>query len=218
VRTLFSAGFQTGVTDSFDLINTIRASTSSLTSEVRKVTAAGADDKVLEALYALPVGATGQNLRAFSRRSADQHEHSLAALWLFSVVGLYEVWAADLPIDDSERRCQFPTRGYVSWPQSVAGIGALLNALPASPQLSTVYAEDISADPRLIDRDRVDDALAIYRLLKECRNSLAHAGGAASKRAEQWSETVRMRATDLFVDGQGVPIAAHRASLRAIPS
>ena len=79
MRFLLSSGFQTGITESFHLINTVRTSTSILTTEVRKVVRAGADDRVLEALYPLPTGASGQNLRAFSNQTSTQHEYSLAA-------------------------------------------------------------------------------------------------------------------------------------------
>lgn len=206
MRLLLSAGFQTGITESFHLINTVRTSTSILTTEVRKVVRAGADDRVLEALYPLPSGASGQNLRAFSNQTSTQHDHSLAALWLFTVIGLYEVWAAELPIAGSESNCQFPSRGYNAI-STRAGVGAVINALQPSQAFTTVYGADVAADPRMINHARLDDALAIYRLFKECRNSLAHAGGIANSRAEQWSIDVQARATDLLVDAQGARVA-----------
>jgi hypothetical protein len=60
----------------------------------------------------------------------------------------------------------------------------------------------------MINHVRLDDALAVYRLFKECRNSLAHAGGAANDRVEQWSIDVQARATDLLVDASGNKVAA----------
>ena len=203
MRLLFSSGFQAGITDSFHLINTVRTSTSILTTEVRKVVKAGADDRVLEALYSLPSGASGQNLRAFSNQTNADHEHSLAALWLFTVIGLYEVWSAELPIANSEANFQFPTRGYNSI-STKAGVGAALRALQPSPSFVTVYGMAVTADPRMISRARIDDAIAVYRLFKECRNSLAHAGGTANDRVEQWSKDAGARAADLLVDAQGI--------------
>lgn len=206
MRFLLSSGFQTGITESFHLINTVRTSTSILTTEVRKVVRAGADDRVLEALYPLPTGASGQNLRAFSNQTSTQHEYSLAALWLFTVIGLYEVWAAELPIADSEDNCQFPSIGYNAF-STKAGVGAVVSTLQPSPSFTTVYGAAIAADPRMIAHARLDDALAVYRLFKESRNSLAHAGGVASNRVERWSIDVHSRAADLLVDAQGNNIA-----------
>jgi hypothetical protein len=207
MRLLLSSGFQTGITESFHLINTVRTSTSILTAEVRKVVRAEATDRVLEALYPLPPGASGQNLRAFSNQTSTHHDHSLAALWLFTVIGLYEVWAAELPIAGSEANCQFPSRGYNAI-STKAGVGAVLSALQPSPSFTTVYGATVATDSRMIDHARLDDALAVYRLFKECRNSLAHAGGVASDRLEQWSIDVRARGADLLVDAQGARVQA----------
>jgi hypothetical protein len=207
VRSLFSSGFQAGLTASFNLINTVRTSTSTLTTEVRKVVRAGADDRVLEALYSLPPGASGQNLRAFANQTNEQHEAALAGLWLFTVVGLYEVWSAELPVASSEVNCQFPTKGYNSISKK-AGVGGLVGSLDSSPILFKIYGSTLSADPRTLDLGRLDDALAVYRLFKECRNSLAHEGGAATKRVEQWGTDVQARAADLIVDVQGSPVGA----------
>ena len=208
MRLLLSSGFQAGITDSFHLINTVRTSTEILTAEVRKVVRAGADDRVLEALYPLPIGASGQNLRAFSNQTSSQHEHSLASLWLFTVIGLYEVWAAELPIVGAESNCQFPSRGYNAL-STKAGVGAVLNALQPSPSFTTVYGATIAADLRIIRQPQLDDALAAYRLFKECRNSLAHEGGVASDRVERWSSDVHSHAASPLVDTQGNNIAPH---------
>ena len=202
MRLLLSSGFQTGVTNSFHLINTVRTSTSILTTEVRKLVRAGANDPVLEALYELPPGASGQNLRVFSNQTSTQHEHSLAALWLFTVVGLYEVWTAELPIIDSETGCQFPSKGYNAISRK-AGVRAVISALQSSFFLTTVYGAVVASDSRMMNPARLDDALAVHRVFKECRNSLAHAGGAANERVEQWSIDVHERAADLLVDAQG---------------
>jgi hypothetical protein len=72
----------------------VRVATAVLTGEVRRVVNAGADDKVLEGLYTMPEKTTGQNLRAFSAQTTSQHEHSIAALWRFSTIGL---WAEPVP-------------------------------------------------------------------------------------------------------------------------
>jgi hypothetical protein len=47
------------------------------------------------------------------------------------------------------------------------------------------------------------DAMIIYRLYKECRNSLAHSGGRASERDENWGNEAAARAADLHVDRDG---------------
>jgi hypothetical protein len=186
-----------------------------MTGEVRKLVEAGADDRVLEARYTLPSGVTGQNLRAFSDQTDTDHERSLMALWLFTVVGLYEVWAAELPIDDSGQRCQFPTRGYNEFSRRNPGVGAIINGLQPSRPFTAIYGAAVAADDRMISRVRLDDALAVYRLFKECRNSLAHTGGAANDRVPLWGVDVQARATDLLVDRSGdkvaVPIFAEGA-------
>lgn len=209
MRPLVSSGFQAGVTDSFHLINTIRTSTTILTAEVRKVVRAGATDRVLEALYPLPTAASGQNLRAFSSQTSAAHDHSIATLWLFTVIGLYEVWAAELPIANSEANCQFPTRGYNAL-STKAGVGAALDTLQTSASFTTIYGAALASDPRMIARARLDDALAVYRLFKECRNSLAHSGGLANDRVDQWGADVQARAADLLADAHGAVLPAPR--------
>lgn len=202
MRLFLSADFHDGVTDSFHLINTVRVSTGLLTENVRKVVNAGADDSVLEALYEMPVGASGQNLRAFAAQTSQDHEFSIAALWLFTVVGRYEVWADGLPIANGGRGCQFPSQGHSAASPGV-GYAEAFAGLTSFPMLQNAYGASAAADARHLG-GRVDDALMIYRLYKECRNSLAHAGGRASELVERWGVEVSAGAQDLHVDGSGL--------------
>jgi hypothetical protein len=202
VRLFMSADFHDGVTDSFHLINTVRVSTGLLTENVRKVVSAGADDSVLEALYEMPVGASGQNLRAFAAQTSQDHEVSIATLWLFTVVGRYEVWADSLPIASGGRGCQFPSQGHATASLGV-GYAEAFAGLASFPMLQDAYGASAATDARHLG-GRVDDALMIYRLYKECRNSLAHAGGRASELVERWGVEVSTRAQDLHVDGSGM--------------
>jgi hypothetical protein len=199
---MYSAGFQAAVTESFHLINTVRVATEHLTRDVRKVVNAGADDKVLEALYAMPTFATGQNLRAFTSRSSEDHERELANLWLFTVIGQFEVWADELPVSDSSDGCQFPSRGSSQLSTRRCGFNDVFGSLPPSAQMAAAFGPSVATDLRNLG-PRVDDALALYRLYKECRNSLAHAGGKASQRVEDWGAEVASRAGDLHVDRHG---------------
>ncbi len=199
---MYSAGLQAAVTESFHLINTVRVATEHLTRDVRKVVNAGADDKVLEALYKMPIFATGQNLRAFTSRSSEDHERELASLWLFTVIGQFEVWADELPIPDSSDGCQFPSRGSSQLSVQRRGFHDVFGSLPPSAKMGAAFGASVARDPRNLG-PRIDDALALYRLYKECRNSLAHAGGKASQRVERWGAEVASRAGDLHVDHHG---------------
>lgn len=209
VNLLFAPRLQVGITKSFDLINTIRVAVEHLTGDVDKVVRAGADNNVLEALYQMPDGASGQNLRVFTRSTAEERDTSIAALWLYSLVGLYEVWAQDLPAEKTERACQFPRRGYAanhgfSELSLGKGFADIYASWLVSPHMGA-YQMVGQSDPRHLGVS-LDDALAVYRLYKECRNSLAHAGGKASKQVEQWGRLVAANASYLHVDQSGQPV------------
>ena len=214
IQLLFTPDLQAGITDTFHLINTIRVSTNRLVQDVRNVVAAGATDKVIEALYEMPSSAGGQNLRAFSAQTSAQHEAALANLWLFIVIGHYEVWADDLPVPNSDTGCQFPTRGFTSL-STKPGIGDVFDLLPLSRDMSQAYGTSLDSEQRLLGT-RTNDAMTIYRLYKECRNSLAHSGGRASERVENWSNETAARAVDLHVDRDGnqIPLPYFRENDR----
>jgi hypothetical protein len=169
---------------------------------------AGANDHVLQALYEMPPGATGQNLRVFSMQTDDEHEHALAALWLFTIIGDYEVWADGLPVNGASRGCQFPSKGHTSLSKG-PGYREVFSPLKPSPQMTQVYSATLTADPHHLG-NRTDDALMIYRLYKECRNSLAHSGGRAGAVVSDWGQEVRTRAQQLHVGQSG--------SLEPVPS
>ena len=202
---MYASDLQSAVTDSFHLINTVRVATEHLTRDVQKVIDAGADDKVLEALYAMPTFATGQNLRAFATRTSEQHARELASLWLFTVIGHYEVWADELPVPNSGDGCQFPTLGSSAYSTQRPGFGDVFAPLAESPLMTAAFGSSLTTDVRSLG-PRIDDALALYRLYKECRNSLAHSGGKASDRVERWSSEAASRASDLHVDGYGIRV------------
>jgi hypothetical protein len=209
MQLLFSPDLQAGITDTFHLINTVRVSTNHLVRDVRKVVAAGANDNVLEALYEMPRFATGQNLRAFTAQTSEQHEAALANLWLFTVIGHYEIWADDLPVPDSGTGCQFPTRSYTPLSSKNPGIGDVFYSLSPSDEMLQAYSTSLDSDGRLLGT-RADDAMTLYRLYKECRNGLAHTGGRASERVENWGREAAAKAIDLHVDRDGNQIPLPR--------
>ena len=205
MRIMWADDFQSSIEESFHLFNTLRVSSEHLAREVRKMVAAGADDKVIEALYEMAPYSSGQNLRRFSAISHEERESKMAALWLSLVISSYEVWADDLPVEDSGRGCQFPTAGTVG--DSVRGFGDVFAEAPVSARMNNIFGSDLAAHARNLGV-RVDDALAIYRFYKECRNSLVHSGGRANGRVELWGARARQFAGNLHVDASGgsVPI------------
>lgn len=217
MRVMWADEFQASIEESFHLFNTLRVSSEHMARDVRKVVAAGADDKVIEALYEMAPYSSGQNLRRFSEISHDERESKMAALWLSLVISSYEVWADDLPVEDSGRACQFPTAGTVG--DDVRGFGDIFAAAPVSPRIDAIFGAELASHARNLGV-RVDDALAIYRFYKECRNSLVHSGGRANDRVELWGARARKSAGDLHVNASGGPmpipqfVSGDRVSLR----
>ncbi|MCD2191564.1 hypothetical protein [Actinomycetospora soli] len=203
---MYTREFHDGITETFHYTNTIRAASSALAADVARLISAGANDAVLEAFYGVP-GGHGQNLRVFAKMSAEDQEAAAAENWLFSVVGRYEVWADSLPVAKSSRGAQFPSSGSSSHATGV-GFAEVFPVLTASPEMISTYYASVQADHRVLAGDRVDDALSLYRLFKECRNAAAHAGGVTDGPVSNWSTLARERAGDLFVDASGdvVPI------------
>lgn len=175
-----SRTFMRTITESFHLINTARAGLDLLAEQVRRVVDAGADDRVIEALYSMPDGATGQNLRAHAIRPQEEKDRDLAEMWLMTVFARYESWAESLSTEynilGSKRGCQFPTQtgnnpGYVE----------VFSALQPSQLMQDIYSQSIGVDRFWIPSDTdMKYALRIYRYYKEIRNSLVHSDGKAN--------------------------------------
>lgn len=172
-----SRTFMRAITGSFDLINTARAGLDLLAEQVKRVVEAGAHDGVIEALYAMPDGATGQNLRAHALRTQSERERGLAEMWLMTVFARYETWAESLAdeynIVGSKRGCQFPV-------QTGGGLGYIevFSVLQPSQLMEDIYGDSIRADRFWIPSNSdVQHLLRIYRYYKEIRNSLVHSDG-----------------------------------------
>lgn len=198
--------FHASLTNTFHLMNSLRVASDLLSTEVERVVGAGASDEVLRALYSPPMGASGQNIRQFAAAGAVAREHALAELWLFDLMGRYEFWSKSLPALDGVRGAQFPTKDY-SPHSAKSGYGDIFGQLAVDPRMSAAFLPGIEADPNFLG-ERVDDALLIFRLYKECRNSLSHTGGLALPLAEVFGAEASSRAADLHVlpDGQHVPM------------
>ncbi|MCH8563662.1 hypothetical protein LTI14_10615 [Nesterenkonia sp. YGD6] len=204
------------ITDSFDLINTARAGFNLLADQVNPLVAAGANDRVIEALYSMPDGATGQNLRSYATRTAEERERDLARMWLTTVISHYESWAASLEVDygiaNSARGAQFPSVGHGS------GYTEVFSQLTPSSVMHEIYESSVLVHRHWIPSDPdVQSALKLYRYYKEIRNSLVHSDGhaderisAASKSAAQevvsLQERTSIRSTSVMVLEVGDPI------------
>ncbi len=201
--TLRAADFNENITQTFHLINSLRLASSRLVTEVAKVVDAGADDRVLEALYDMPAYVTGQNIRMFVALNPNEQEQRLSTLWLFSIVGAYEVWAESFPGVDGKRGCQFPTRGHSGLSRS-SGYADAFGELDPSVCMRSLYADKVCSNDLYLGSD-IDDALLLYRFFKEARNALAHSGGLATGWLSQWRNEAFERAGYLYVDQDGSP-------------
>lgn len=173
-----SQTFMKAITESYHLVNTARAGLDLLAEQVRRIVDAGATDDVIEALYTMPNGATGQNLRAHALRTPEEKERDLAEMWLMTVFARYESWAESLTdeyhISNSKRGCQFPEQTSRDRP----GYIEVFSVLQPSQLMEDIYGDTIRADRFWIPSDTdAQHALRIYRYYKEIRNSLVHSNG-----------------------------------------
>lgn len=177
-----SRTFMSAITESFHLINTARAGLALLDTQVSRVVAAGADDRVIEALYSMPDGATGQNLRAHALQQQQMKDRALAEMWLMVVFARYESWAESLEmergISGARRGCQFPFQtpggpGYVQ----------VFSVLAPDTLMRDIYEASVLTDHLWLRSDSdAQAALAVYRYYKEVRNSLVHSDSRANAR------------------------------------
>ncbi|MGO4594854.1 hypothetical protein AB4Z18_13650 [Leifsonia sp. 2TAF2] len=179
------------ITESFHLINTARAGLALLDTQVARVVAAGAHDKVIEALYSMPDGATGQNLRAHAAQQQTIKDRALAEMWLMVVFARYEAWAESLEtehsIRDAKRGCQFPL-------QTSGGLGyvQVFSVLTPDALMRDIYESSVVADHLWLRTDSdAQAALEVYRYYKEVRNSLVHSDGRANARLASASATAQ---------------------------
>lgn len=175
-----SRTFMSAITKTFHLVNTARAGLALLDAQVGRVVAAGADDRVIEALYSMPDGATGQNLRAHALQQQQTKDRALAEMWLMVVFARYESWAESLEIDhgisNAKRGCQFPL-------QTSGGPGNLqvFSVLTPDSLMRDIYEASVVADHLWLRSDGdAQAALEVYRYYKEVRNSLVHSDGRAN--------------------------------------
>lgn len=187
-----SRTFMRAITESYHLINTTRAGLDLLAEQVKRVVDAGAHDRVIEALYAMPDGATGQNLRAHALRSQEEKDRDLAEMWLMTVFARYESWAESLAVEynisNSKRGCQFPDPANSGTP----GYVEVFSVLQHSQLMEDIYGDTIRADRFWIPSDaNAQLALRIYRYYKEIRNSLVHSDGKANQQLADASSTAK---------------------------
>lgn len=170
------------VTESFHLINTSRAGLELLAGQVDRVVKAGADDRIIEALFPMPDGTTGQNLRAQTLRDQAAKDRDLAEMWLFVVFARYETWAESLETEHgivgASRASQF---SYSSG--GTPGYSGVFSVLASDPVMGGIYSQAVAADNLVFSSTTVvDAALQVYRFYKEVRNSLVHSSARANDR------------------------------------
>ncbi|MFE5671666.1 hypothetical protein ACFQ58_08655 [Agromyces sp. NPDC056523] len=177
-----SRTFMRAITESFHLINTSRAGVELLSSQVARIVNAGADDRVIEALFPMPNGTTGQNLRAHTLRPQAEKDRDLAEMWLFVVFARYESWAESLELEygisNAKRGCQFP---YLA--NGSPGFVEVFSVLTPDALMLDLYQTSVHVDRYWLPSDSdVRAALLLYRYFKEVRNSLVHSDGRAHQR------------------------------------
>lgn len=185
------------VTESFHLINTSRTGLELLSGQVERVVQAGADDRIIEALFPMPDGTTGQNLRAHTLRDQTDKDRDLAEMWLFVVFARYEAWGESLETEygimGAARASQFAHAsgggpGY---------IGTFTN-LAVDPVMGGIYSQAVNADNLLLFSTPVVEAtLQVFRYYKEVRNSLVHSNARANARLATASVNAQMALTIL---------------------
>ncbi|WP_341210409.1 hypothetical protein [uncultured Microbacterium sp.] len=177
-----SQTFMRAVTESFHLINTSRAGLELLSGQVDRVVKPGADDRIIEALFPMPDGTTGQNLRAHTLRDQAAKDRDLAEMWLFVVFARYEAWAESLEtehgIAGASRASQF------SYPSGGGpGYSGVFPGMASEPVMGAIYSQAVATDNLFFSSTTVvDAALQVYRFYKEVRNSLVHSNARANDR------------------------------------
>jgi hypothetical protein len=199
-----SIDFHEGVTETFHFVNTLRVAMEQLSVDVRKIVSAGADDRVLAALYSPPSGATGQNIRQFASKTNEEQSAELARVWLFTAIAHYEVWAEQLPVPHGARGAQFPSKSYTPRFNSSGYLGYSdsFSDLVSDSELSGAYAATFAASGMHLS-SRVEDALVLYRFYKEIRNSLTHQGGVPKQRLVDISQDAIANSSDLHAHVSG---------------
>lgn len=177
-----SRTFMRAITESFHLVNTSRAGVDLLAEQIIRITKAGLDDRVIEALYPMPQGTTGQNLRAHTLRPQADKDRDLAEMWLFSVFARYESWAESLELEygiaRANRGCQFPFQS-----NGQPGFVEVFSPLVPDPVMTAIYADSVKDDRLWLPSDtEVRAALLVYRYYKEIRNSLVHSDSRTNQR------------------------------------
>lgn len=185
------------ITESFHLINTNRAGLELLSGQVKRVVQAGADDRIIEALFPMPDGTTGQNLRAHTLRDQAAKDRDLAEMWLFVVFARYEAWGECLEteygITGAGRASQFAHA-------SGGGPGYIgtFTGLAVDPVMGDIYSQGVNADSLFFSSTLiVEAALQLYRYYKEVRNSLVHSNARANARLATASVNAQTALTTL---------------------
>ncbi|MCC4907753.1 hypothetical protein [Microbacterium sp. cx-59] len=177
-----SQTFMRAITDSFHLVNTSRAGLELLSGQVSRVVTAGADDRVIEALFPMPDGTTGQNLRAHTLRDQAAKDRDLAEMWLFVAFARYETWAESLEVEygiaGASRASQF---AYAH--QGAPGYGDVFPTMSIDRTMDAIYSQAVSADNLYLSSTPiVEAALQLFRFYKEVRNSFVHSNARANVR------------------------------------
>jgi hypothetical protein len=186
-----SQTFMRAITESFHLINTSRAGLELLTGQVDRVVKAGADDRVIEALFPMPDGTTGQNLRAHTLRAQSAKDRELAEMWLFAVVARYETWGE---LIESEHGLVGATRAsqFADAQGNAPGYGEIFGTLGTDPDMAGMYSQAVGANNLFLSTTSIaKSALQVFRYYKEVRNSLAHSDARANQRLATASGTAQ---------------------------
>jgi hypothetical protein len=149
-----------------------------------------ASSNEIEGRFVNGSGIHGANIkRACVDLSWQEQQEEFAKFLLINIIALYESWAKQILKNlgrsnaSHEKGLQFPTR--VKPNGSKSGVWAVIDDLTRTESAivkSSFYNLLILHNKN--SKDTLDNLLKCYRYFKECRNCLVHAGGVASRDAE----------------------------------
>lgn len=145
----------------------------------------------LKARFVEGSGIHGANLhRACIEHTWNQQRSDLAFVVLVNLFATYESWTAELLTEigakwpkgfDAKKALQFPS--VTSKQGNARGIGAEIRHLTNQRSNGTAELYAVLVTQKGVHLNHLDDMLVVYRYFKECRNSLMHVGGRATREA-----------------------------------
>lgn len=201
-----SLGFKRRSTELYDFMNGVRSSVAWLTSQLEPALCSEPDDARIMARFSPSDDITGQNLRKFGMLGPEERESELAAVWLFSIVALFELWVSNFePLSNGQQSClEWPPEGYT--PESnKRGIDLIVVEAAKRPSASMVecYAHKWRNSRDFRSGQDLYDSLLLYRAYKSIRNAVAHSGRLADRYTVRVVESARERARRLHTDRMG---------------